>query len=142
MRFRKTSEYAIKVLVYLSLHKNKLFSVNTLHQVLHIPKKYLSRLMKTLLDNGFVEVTKGHHGGYRVGRDMSSIYLYQILEVVEGLDDYKRCILEKKDCFGKKPCALHKFWAEHRDGIKKMIYTLTIEKIVQDYEHEDLVYQT
>lgn len=126
MRFQKTTEYAIRVMVYLADHKDERYSVNRLHRILKIPYKYLGRLMHKLSGAGLVNVTQGKQGGYRIIQNLSKIYLSEIVNVVEGLDDYDRCVLGFPECSSENPCSLHQIWLERQESIKKMIYDTTL----------------
>jgi Rrf2 family protein len=126
MRFQKTTEYAIRVMVFLAKNQQQRYSAHRLHRELDIPYKYLGRLMSRLSGAGLVEVSAGKLGGYRIVRDLGSIYLYQIAELVEGLEDYERCILGFAECSDEHPCALHNLWREHREAIKKMLYETSL----------------
>jgi len=126
MRFQKTTEYAIRVLVYLAKHPGERFSTHKLHQELEIPYKYLGRLMSKLATTGFVEVQQGSLGGYQIQRKLSTIYLYQIAETTEGLEDFDRCILGFHECSEDHPCSLHDQWANRRESIKDMLYNTTL----------------
>lgn len=129
MRFQKTTEYAIRVMVYLANHKGERFSVNRLHNILMIPYKYLGRLMHKLNRAGFVEVLQGKQGGYRLNVNRSPIYLYEIIGVVEGLENYNRCILGFEECSDKNPCTLHKYWLKQQNSIRDMIYNISLNDL-------------
>lgn len=126
MRFQKTTEYAIRAMVYLAKHPDQRLSARALHEALHIPYKYLGRLMSSLAEAGLVSVEHGKYGGYQVSSEREAIYLYQIAEQVEGLEDYERCILGFPDCSDDAPCALHDRWMERREDIKTMLYETTL----------------
>jgi len=126
MRFQKTTEYAIRAMVYLAKHAGQRLSTRSLHESLQIPYKYLGRLMSRLAEAGLVSVEHGKQGGYQVSEDRHSIYLYQIAEQVEGLEDYERCILGFPDCSDEHPCALHHRWVTHRENIKAMLFETTL----------------
>jgi len=132
MRFYKTSEYAIRVLVFLASKEQQRFSVRELHQKLKIPYKYLSRLMHQLADSGFVEVTQGKTGGYRIARNKADVYLHQIIDAVEGLENYDRCILGFKECSDENPCSMHQFWVEERERIKNILYSISLEDLASN----------
>ncbi len=129
MRFYKTSEYAIRVLVFLANNDQRLYSVRELHSTLNIPYKYLSRLMHDLNTAGLVIVEQGKYGGYRLGKEKDQIRLSDIIDVVEGLDNYNRCILGFAECSDENPCSLHSFWVKHREGIKNSLLTLTLQDL-------------
>lgn len=132
MRLSKTTEYAIRVMVYLANHMDQRYSVNELHKTLNIPYKYLGRLMNRLSAANLVEVLQGKQGGYRIIQNLANIYLYQIVGVVEGLDDYQRCLLGFEDCSEVNPCSLHQFWGEERERIKDMLYNTTLADLNKD----------
>lgn len=137
MRFQKTTEYAIRVMVYLADHKNQRYSVNQLHQRLKIPYKYLGRLMNKLSTAGLVEVSQGKQGGYQIIKDLGSIYLYQIVGVVEGLKNYNRCVLGFPECSNENPCSLHHIWLHRQEQIKEMLYNTSLSDLKK---HENLKY--
>ena len=129
MRFSKTTEYAIRVMVFLSDHRDRLYSVNRLHQTLNIPYKYLGRLMIKLAGKGLVKATQGKQGGYQINKNRSPIYLYEIIDVVEGLENYDRCILGFDNCSDSNPCSLHKIWEQHQKSIKQMVYNTSLDEL-------------
>ena len=129
MRFAKTTEYAIRVMVFLSHNRNELYSVNRLHTQLTIPYKYLAKLMTKLAAAGLVEVTQGKQGGYRINTNRPPIYLEEIIKIIEGLDNYNRCILGFSDCSDENACSLHPFWARHKEGINQFIQTTSLEDL-------------
>jgi len=132
MRFYKTSEYAIRALVYLAGHDQRRYSVRELHQELDIPYKYLSRLMHQLAKAGFVDVAQGKTGGYRIAGKKAAIYLYQIVDTVEGLENYDRCILGFKECSDDNPCSMHRYWVEERERIKNLLHSLSLADLTNN----------
>jgi Rrf2 family protein len=129
MRLSKTSEYAIRVLVYLAQQSKLPCSTNTMHQALGIPYKYLGRLMKMLTDAGFLIATRGKAGGYRIKGDAAEITLHQIIDAVEGVQDFERCILGLPQCSDTNPCVLHDQWGEQRERIKKIFQRVTLSDL-------------
>ncbi len=132
MRLYKTSEYAIRILIYLAIRKDEVISVTELSDKLEIPYKYIGRLMLKLAENGFVESTHGKKGGYKIINDLNSIFLSQIIQAVEGFESYSQCILGFEKCGDENPCPLHKYWGEHRENLRKMWESLSLDKIVSE----------
>ncbi|MGD9898597.1 MAG: Rrf2 family transcriptional regulator [Calditrichaceae bacterium] len=129
MRLSKTTEYAIRALIYLANDEKQIYSVNYLHKELDIPYKYLAKLMHNLSEAGFVYSVQGNQGGYRINRNKSDIYLYQIVDVVEGLDDYSRCILGFDKCNDEDPCPMHFYWTEERGHLTEMLYKISLNDL-------------
>lgn len=132
MKFTKTTEYAIRAVLYMTSEPDMLLSVNHIHQRLDIPYKYLGQLMSKLSASGLVESVKGKHGGYRINQTRTPIYLAEIIEIVEGLADYDRCILGFSECMDKNPCSLHHLWLEQLKGLRKIIYTVSVDDLLKN----------
>lgn len=132
MRFQKTTEYAIRVMIYLAKNHQERYSARRLSEILNIPYKYLGRLMSKLADAGLVDSEQGKLGGYRLHRPLEQIYLYQIADLVEGLEDYQRCILGFEDCSDDNPCALHELWVDPREDLKAMLYSTTLADLEKE----------
>ena len=126
MRLTKTTEYAIRVLVFLVHHERAPCSTYSLHRALDIPYKYLGRLMKTLTDAGLLTSTRGKAGGYQIKGDTTRIDLHQVIDAVEGVDDFERCILGFADCSDTNPCVMHDRWGKQRKLIKEMFTTVSL----------------
>ncbi len=132
MRFAKTTEYGIRVMIYIGKHRQTWHSVHALHRRLDIPYKYLARLMRDLTRAGLLEVLHGKDGGYRLKGALSEIYLYQVVGVIEGLDNLERCILGFEECNENEPCPLHEAWLPFRKGIKELLYNTTLQELQKD----------
>ena len=78
---------------------------------------------------GLVEATQGKQGGYQINHYRSPIYLFEIINIVEGLDDYERCILGFDDCSDKNPCSMHTIWKKQKESINQMIHNVSLEDL-------------
>ncbi len=126
MRLSTTSEYAIRSLVYMASCSPEPCSVKHLSEKLNIPYKYLGRLMAKLGNTGLIRSIRGKNGGYTIDRPLSSIRLLDIVQIVDGLDDFDRCLLGFPECNDDDPCPIHDFWKGHRKGITEMITNVSL----------------
>jgi Rrf2 family transcriptional regulator, iron-sulfur cluster assembly transcription factor len=126
MRLSKTTEYAVRALTFMAQNLDSLVSVNALSKTLGIPYKYLARLMTQLSQAGLVDSAQGKKGGYRIARPLNEIYLYHVVDTVEGLANYHRCVLGFPECNDEDPCSMHHLWEPHLIGIRHMIYENTL----------------
>ena len=131
MRLFKSSEYAIKCLVYMATTSDDLCPVLHLATQLNIPYKFLGRLMVHLREAGFVESVRGKNGGYRIAQPLSAIRLEQIVDSVEGLETYDRCILGFERCDEDNPCPMHEFWKGPKQNIQTMMTDVTLADMVK-----------
>ncbi len=131
MRLFKSSEYAIRCLVHMAASDLEVCSVKTLSDTLGIPYKFLGRLMSRLGAAGIVAAQHGQHGGYRIARPLGDIRLADVIDVVEGLENYERCILGFETCDDENPCPLHDHWSGHKDGIRGMLDNVTLADLAE-----------
>ena len=129
MIFSKTSEYAIRVMVFLADNSQNRYSVNRLHKQLNIPYKYLGRLMSKMAAAGLVDVSQGKQGGFQLNTNRPSIYIHEIINLVEDLDNYDRCVLGFSECSDEHPCSMHPIWAQKKTEIKKIIHETSLDDI-------------
>lgn len=129
MRLSKTSEYAIRCLVAMAHGSDRLHSAKALSEALGLPHKYLGRLLARLGSYGLIEGVQGKGGGYRIARPLDRISVADIVDAVEGLESYDRCILGFDTCDDENPCPLHGFWAGHKDGMLDTLRTVTVAQM-------------
>jgi Rrf2 family iron-sulfur cluster assembly transcriptional regulator len=135
MRLFKSSEYAIRCLVYMAVHRDEVCSVKTLSESLDIPYKFLGRLMSSLGRAGIVDGLHGKNGGYVIARPLEDLHLADIIDVVEGLDSYDRCILGFDQCDDENPCPMHDRWKDQKDAIREMIDNTTLADLSRGEIH-------
>ena len=132
MRLFKSSEYAIRCLVYMAASNCDVCSVKKMSDALGIPYKFLGRLMSRLGMAGIVTARRGKNGGYRIARPLQDVYLADIIDVVEGIENYDRCILGFETCDAENPCPLHDQWNGHKEGIRGMIDSVTLADLARN----------
>ena len=132
MILSKTSEYAIRVLTYIAAKGNQVRSTKVLSDRLKIPYKYLSQIMNKLSVAGFLEPVQGKYGGYRVYKEFETIYLYQIIDILEGMEVYEGCLLGFPKCDSENPCPMHESWEKPREIFLNMLFKTTIEDLINN----------
>jgi len=131
LRLSKSSEYAIRCLVFMAGNEENVCPVMRLSEKLGIPYKFLGKLMGRLREAGFVVSVRGKNGGYCIAKPLTEIHLAQIIECVEGLDTYDRCILGFDACDDENPCPMHDFWKGPKEGIMDMMAEVTLASMVE-----------
>lgn len=121
MRISKTSEYAVRILCYMANSEKSLHNVSMILQTMNIPPKYLRRIMTDLCKYKFIQSVKGRDGGFKFLIPPEEIFLADIIDAVEGLDNYHGCLLGLDECSCENPCAVH---AAYFDISKEIIFTL------------------
>ncbi len=119
MFLTRTTEYAIRILIFMAAKDRELYTTTYLSEELHIPYKYLTKIMTDLARVGLVESIKGRNGGFKIALPLDEITLYDIVSAVEGTQTLDSCILGFPDCSPDNPCALHYLWEKNKANIIK-----------------------
>ena len=120
MKLSKTSEYALRILIFMAKNPEELYTVKYLIEKLNVSDKYLRRLMTDLSKSGFIRSTQGRDGGYTFAKDIHDIFLYDIIDSVEGMEQLNDCVLGFNECSCTNPCAMHDDWIIIREKLNKV----------------------
>ena len=132
MHLHKSTEYSIRCLIYIARSDRDLVSVARLATKLDLPYKFLTRLMSNLRKANIVESVRGKNGGFRIIRPLKEIFLLEILAATEGVKDFKRCLLGLSTCGDGSPCAMHKYWAQPRHHLFKMVQSVSLADLLDE----------
>ena len=120
MKLSKTSEYALRILIFMAKNPEELYTAKYLIEKLTVSDKYLRRLMTDLSKSGFIRSTQGRDGGYTFAKDIHDIFLYDIIDSVEGMEQLNDCALGFNECSCSNPCAMHDDWIIIREKLNKV----------------------
>src|SRR5215510_1424599 len=110
-----TSEYALRALAYLA-HQPRGATLlgRDLARAMEIPANYLSKVLLTLRNAGFVDTVRGSGGGYRLRKVAEEIYLIDVVELFEVISRGRPgCFLRhSRPCSYSNPCTAHAVWSD------------------------------
>jgi len=85
MRISRTSVYAIGAMLQLAeLPPGVPVCGGRLAKTGEMPERFLLQVLRSLVNHGLLDSTRGSEGGYSLARSASQISLLQILEATEG----------------------------------------------------------
>lgn len=126
MNFSKTTEYALRILSYMSVNENDIYTVIDLFEKLQIPYRYLRKQMNLLSKKGLLRSIQGKQGGYQIARALNEITLMQIIEATDDLKAENMCFFGFHDCPLTNQCAMHEKWGEVRDKTFQILKSTTL----------------
>jgi len=128
-----TCRYAIKAVIYIGANsiEGQKIGIKKISTDLDIPSPFLGKILQTLARHKILSSIKGPNGGFGLGRNPNEIRLIDIVEIIDGLDSYKKCIIGVKDCTDlENQCTLHSRYAPLREEINKIFEMETIADLV------------
>lgn len=132
MNFSKTTEYALRILSYMSLDENKLYSANDLFEKLQIPFRYLRKQLNFLSKQGLLLSIQGKQGGYQIAKPLNEISLMDIVEATEDTKNENLCFFGFQECPLSNRCSMHNQWGEVRDKTFQILKTTTLLDLKQE----------
>ncbi len=132
MNLSKTSKYAIRVVSYMALKNQEIYSATQLSEALQVSDKYLKRILTTLSNHAIIQSLQGRYGGFRLNKRINDINLYEIIDAVEDINKYIGCVLGFQYCSEENSCSLHKDWAPIQEKLTKFFKNTTIAEVIKN----------
>jgi len=129
----KQSQYALRALSHIAaLEPDKVCQATTISKKENIPKPFLSKILKQLVQKKILKSIKGPGGGFVLNKKPERITLYEIQAIFDDLDDeFNRCAIGWKRCSDAKPCGLHFEYKKVREAFKKHLRGNTLAVFVK-----------
>lgn len=130
MRITRYTDYALRVLMYLSLQQDRLSSIREIAEVYGISESHLMKVVQALAQFGYVIALRGRGGGLKLARSPSEINLGEVVRSTEEDLALVECFLENSNCRIAGACRL-----EH--ALRKALEAFFT--VLGDYTLADLV---
>src|SRR5262249_53724415 len=131
----KTGLHAVRAVVALAkLPAGAYAGAGRIAKEIGAPQNYLGKLLQSLAQEGLVESQKGQGGGFRLARPAAAVTLFDVVEPIERLSRWSRCLLGHPECSEVNPCAIHNKWKSVRAAYLKMLEGTTVAHMVKHGE--------
>lgn len=127
MKITKTTEYAIRAILYLAASTNgsKVMAKDVAKDE-NIPYHYAAKILQQLGKYGYVNSFKGRGGGFRITPLAKRTSLLKIANNMQGKLKLDNCLFDFQDCNYEKLCPFCEKW----NGISNQITDLLMEQKV------------
>ncbi|WP_072572876.1 Rrf2 family transcriptional regulator [Granulibacter bethesdensis] len=128
MRFTRYTDYAIRVMLHLSVSQDRLVSIAEIAKAYDISHNHLMKVVQDLVSVGFVSSVRGRNGGLRIGRPPEDINFGALVRHTE--DGF-----EMVDCTGcavRPACAAPPVLAEAVSAFLAVLDRYTIADLIRD----------
>lgn len=127
----KKIDYAFLALhVLLNRDDDSVLRVTEISKVWSVPQKFLSKIMKDLVDAGIVNSKYGPGGGYVLGMKPHEVTFRSVIEAVEGPIYLLKCIKEDPGCGHFDTCPQINAWSDLQQDLVKLLESKTLEALV------------
>lgn len=139
--FGKTTEYAIRALVYAYLQNSDGIRPGFKEIANHIlaPKEFTGKVMQSLVKSHLLLSVKGPGGGFYFKDMESPISLDEVVKVFEGDKFFYKCGFGLKECSDINPCPLHNDYSPVREKLRKIVSDTTIQILASRIKNNQAV---
>ncbi|MBS1518279.1 MAG: Rrf2 family transcriptional regulator [Bacteroidetes bacterium] len=132
IRISKKVEYALMALKYISESDNKLVTAREISDSKKIPYDLLSKILQKLKNENILISNQGTNGGYSLNKKTNEIYLFSIMNLLDGDIAITDCQAENKDkdCCLEDSCTIKSPVAKLQKEIEELFKNKTISDFV------------
>ena len=131
MQLTRTTDYAIRIIMYLSKPR-RVTSAGEIAGQIGIAKKSLLATANKLRSARLIAGHMGVSGGYSLMRRPEDISLLDIMEVTEGSIKINHCLEHGKinSCFLSEYCPVHEFYCDLQKKLEESFASVTIRQLL------------
>jgi Rrf2 family nitric oxide-sensitive transcriptional repressor len=126
MRLTRYTDYALRMLVYLGLHRERLCPITEIANAYAISQNHLTKVAQDLRKAGFVSSERGRHGGLRLARPPAAISVGGVVRAMEG----ETCLADCGACLLAPRCSLISALSDAHDAFLASLDKVSLETIV------------
>ncbi|NYT64167.1 Rrf2 family transcriptional regulator [Alcaligenaceae bacterium] len=106
MRLTTMTDYAMRLLMYVGRHPDRLCTISEVAQAYQISEPHLMKITHRLAQHGWVETVRGKNGGMRLGRRPEDISIGAVVRDTENDLALVECFVSENNCTLSGHCGL------------------------------------
>jgi Rrf2 family nitric oxide-sensitive transcriptional repressor len=106
MRLTNMSDYAVRLLVYLSGHRDRLCTIAEIAQAYDISEPHLMKITHRLAQHGWIRTVRGKNGGMALAHEPEDIHLGDLIRDMENDLALVECLGAGNHCILSGRCGL------------------------------------
>ncbi|WP_035374782.1 RrF2 family transcriptional regulator [Pseudoduganella violaceinigra] len=131
MRLTSFTDYTLRSLMYLGMHRDKLVTIQEIADVHDISKNHLTKVIHQLGASGLVETVRGRHGGLRLNREPQDINIGDVVRDSESDFHIAECFeSDPGHCAFLRDCALKRKLNEATEAFLHVLDGMTLADIL------------
>lgn len=131
MKLSHHTDYALRLLIYLALHRDQLVTIQQVAKVYGISSHHLAKVVQDMVHAGWVTSTRGRGGGLKLAIKPDEIGLGQVIRRTETCLSPVECLAGHSDCPIESACRLKGILAEARDAFLAVVDRYTLADLVR-----------
>lgn len=134
MHLTTYSDYSMRVLVYLSLEKERLVTIADIAKAYNISENHLMKVVHHLALEGYIETVRGKGGGMRLAQKPEKINIGQLIRKTEGDSGLLACTYEVSNCCIQPSCDLIEILREAHAALYAVLDKYTLADLIKNQQ--------
>jgi FeS assembly SUF system regulator len=139
IRLSKRSDYGLIALKHLAQHVDEPASAADIAAAYQIPTPLMAKVLQKLAKQGLVEARHGAGGGYRLGRDPSTITALDVIAAIDGPFTLTSCTTHHGDCRQVGTCNVREPLRRVNATILELLKHVTISQMTDEASSSPVV---
>lgn len=130
MMYSTTCAYAIRGMCRLAaLKRDGYVRIQEVCDGTDLPAHFIAKIFRDLARADLLQSAKGRGGGFALSRASDKISIYDIVEAVDGVRQYSRCVVGLTKCDESQPCPQHEHFKPVRQQILSYLGSTTLDQM-------------
>ncbi len=132
MQLTLHTDYALRILIYLTVHQNRLVTITELAEFFGISKNHLIKIVHKLGKLGYLQTIRGKSGGIRLARSASLINIGEVVRALENNFYLVECFDQNKQgkCAVQPICGLTRLFAQATEQFMAVLNRTSLADVV------------
>lgn len=137
----KTSEYAIRALVYIFIQntKGKRPGFKDVARMINSPEQFTAKVLQNLTRSGILSSMKGRGGGFFFENLSKPLTLFEVIKSIEGEAYFFKCGFGLEHCDANNPCPMHEDYSKVRESFYRFVSQQTIQLLAEKIDEQKAI---
>lgn len=132
MQLTLYTDYSLRVLIYLSMHKDRSATISEIAEFYQVSRNHLVKVVHNLSLKNYINSTRGKGGGLRLARDASEIIVGSVVRDTEPNFNIVECFADNADpCTVEPVCTLKSILGQATNNFLKTLDSYTIADMLK-----------
>lgn len=96
-----------------------------------IPRDYLAKILRSLVDAGIVDSKRGANGGYKLARPAHDVTFLEVIEAADSPVAVNHCTEQGAGCCKQRDCAMAVVWQRAEDAMRTVFAGTTLGDVAR-----------
>jgi Rrf2 family protein len=130
LQISRKVDYALRAVVHLaSQDGDRGCTLGDIAAHVAVSPQFLAKIIEQLAHRGLVRSRRGPKGGYVIGRPLTEVSMYDVMDAVEGPIALNKCLVGRDECSQLPNCGMTSVWKEAQDRLVDVLANTTLADI-------------